>query len=415
MIRQGLGAGEKFRNSIISSGTTFDPSGGMITIGLDSTHYATQEEGSIAIGYNAVKGLDGINNYSQKTGSIAIGKDAADAGQEKDSIAIGNQAGGTEIQGESSIAIGNLAGNGEQRGYAVAIGDNAGRPNQGESSIAIGRGAGQDSRGGKSSIAIGRDAGADGTVGENTIAIGVDAGLSGSGIHSIMIGGMSSCMRGSTPISNSIVLNATGLTLTANANNAFHVAPIRNSEQRTVLGYDIDRKEITYYDAEQAAKISTFLYQEVPPIAQTAKVVAASAKTSNDVPPAQEYQYELIEYLSTSRGLLTRSKGTLLKINNKGNNEISLGLTNSPNAYYNIAITGGPDVTEETTSLPPCLIDMYVKMQINPDDSTINKFTWRASGEYILQKCKDKRNMYKDPDVTDDFGIPLLNPSEPTL
>lgn len=394
MIRQGLGAGEKFRNSIINSGQIFDPSGGMITIGLDSTHYTTQETGSIAIGYNAVKGLNDTNAYSQKQGSIAIGLDVADTGQDTNAIAIGNNSGGIKIQGESSIAIGNLAGQEGQGTYAIAIGDSAGR-NQGVNSIAIGNSAGQ-------------------SVGENAVVIGYNAGVSSSGTNSIMIGSNSNCHYNNSPISNSIVLNASNSLLTASTDNAFHVSPIRKKKQRTVLGYDINTAEITYY----VPPSSNLIYQEIPHFYEGILLIAASAKTSNTIPPEQVYTYDLIEY--SSEGAFADYRATTKKIDghsileksarNVVYTDISLTPTDLQNQFYNIAITGGPDVTEETTSLPPSIIDIYVKI-ISANDAFIIKLTWCASGEYILQKYKEINSYIGLDGQGCQFGIPLLNPS----
>ena len=113
----------------------------------------------------------------------------------------------------------------------IIIGRNAGLTNQGTNAIAIGFNAG-NSRQGPNAVAIGTNAGYT-NQGSGAIAIGFQAGQTNQAI-------------------NSIVINASGVGFSA-TQSSFYVAPIRNSTQSTALGYDLNSKEITYYNQNALA------------------------------------------------------------------------------------------------------------------------------------------------------------------
>jgi hypothetical protein len=182
---------------------------------------------------------------SQNTGSIAIGYQAGQCNQDLSAIAIGWQA-GQFSQSYHAIAIGVQAGQSNQRAGAIATGVTAGQVNQGTNAIAIGFEAGQSNQG-LGAIAIGYEAGQcnQGLAGlalgwqagqvnqsSNAIAIGTQAGQCNQGSDAIAIGAQAGqCNQGSNSICigqlssstfpNSIVLNATGTILNADASGLF--------------------------------------------------------------------------------------------------------------------------------------------------------------------------------------------------
>lgn len=181
-------------NSLLGSGDIAISGGGVdystvyeIKLGLTAGSYAQGGYG-IAIGYSA-------GNYNQGSYGISIGRAAGESYQTNYAIAIGNYA-GNNSQGDNAIAIGNNAGNNAQAQNAIAIGNNAGSYNQGSSAIAIGNNA------------------------------------TGTGQQS----------------SNSIVLNATGSAINANA-SGFFVKPIRSGTAAKIIYYDSTTGELTYGDA----------------------------------------------------------------------------------------------------------------------------------------------------------------------
>ena len=80
--------------------------------------------------------------------------------------------------------------------------------------------------------------------GSNTIAIGFNAGYSNQGANSISIGKDAGF---SSQASNSIIINATSQQLNSSTGNALFIAPIRNTTQTTVLGYNTTTNEVTYW------------------------------------------------------------------------------------------------------------------------------------------------------------------------
>jgi hypothetical protein len=232
---------------------------------------------SVAVGYNAgqtnqsgtcvaIGANAGSNN--QKCGAIAIGEIAGGSLQDLYAIAIGRGAGylnqgsssiaiGTftaaSFQGANSIAIGNGAGQNTQGNTAIAIGLQAAETAQSPGAICIGYRAGQSGQG-IDAVAIGNNAG---QLNQNygAIAIGNSAGEAIQASYSVCIGVLASSPD---PNNNSIVINATGSSLSSATASATYVAPIRNVTQPSVLGYDATNKEVTYYNfVGPASSIST--------------------------------------------------------------------------------------------------------------------------------------------------------------
>jgi hypothetical protein len=199
--------------------------------------YVNQNSNSIAIGCNA-------GSNTQAAFAIAIGYNAAGGtligqSQSNSAIAIGCNA-GTTSQGSNAIAIGTNAGNTTQCNFAIAIGSNAGNLSQSSNAIAIGPNAGASSQG-CNAIAIGCNAGNNSQT-SNSICIGTNTSVGAN--FGIAIG-----YNASVPISqnNSIVINASGVTTSAQTSNAFYVNPVRGVPLgNNVLSYNSATSEIFY-------------------------------------------------------------------------------------------------------------------------------------------------------------------------
>jgi len=159
-------------------------------------------------------------------------------------ITLGCNAGQSN-QGTGAVAVGALAGNTSQGQGAIAIGINAGRIEQKSQSVAIGNAAGYSNQ--RESIAIGQAAGYE-NQSTGAVAVGAFAGYSGQGAFSIAVG----LFAGSSvpQISNSIILNATGVDFpntTYQSVSGFYVAPIRNATATlSSMYYNPATNEITY-------------------------------------------------------------------------------------------------------------------------------------------------------------------------
>jgi hypothetical protein len=204
-------------------------------IGLGRGNHLFQGANAVAIGYNAGSNSQSLNsiaigvtagNVAQGANAIALGWGAAANSQGTYGVAIGAQA-GRITQGIAAVSVGYLSGNSNQGNSAIAIGNGAGITNQGFDSVAIGTGTGSNAQG-RYSVALGYQAGAN-TLGRYSVAIGYQAGFSNQS-------------------NNSIVLNATGLSLDGNTANAFFVSPIRNDNTAVgnLLFYKSTTKEVVY-------------------------------------------------------------------------------------------------------------------------------------------------------------------------
>jgi hypothetical protein len=204
-----------------------------ISIGYDAGNM-TQKGSAIAIGASA-------GYYGQDINSIAIGGDAAKWSQICNSIAIGVKAGYSN-QNSNSIGIGYLAAYDGQSNTAIAIGKQAGYNSQRDNSIAIGTLAGYTNNGGGESIAIGKEAGYR-NQSYRSIAIGSESGQSNQGEYAIAIGFQAGKVG---QVSNSIIINASDLSLNATTNPGLYIAPIRDTTAATsrILLYDNIKSEV---------------------------------------------------------------------------------------------------------------------------------------------------------------------------
>jgi hypothetical protein len=147
----------------------------------------------------------------------------------------------TNIQlSNTSVTLGANVGSGVQ---LVAIGANAAASGAGSGVVAIGNAAGQTNAG-ANAVYIGNGAGATHgvTSGENMVAIGAGAGGFSQGSNAVAVG----YLAGDTnQANNSIVLNATGSSLSAGYSGTF-VSPIRADNPNVTNGlyYNFTTKEI---------------------------------------------------------------------------------------------------------------------------------------------------------------------------
>ena len=147
-----------------------------ISLGNGAAADGQQQNGAIAIGYNA-------GASTQTIYAIAIGYNAGQTGQQGAGVAIGFNA-GVILQGNSAIAIGQSSGEYNQGGSAVAIGSGAGQTNQ--NGIAIGYAAGSLNQN-LGTVAIGYNAAAN-TQSYYAVAIGPSAGQNIQGNSAVAIG-----------------------------------------------------------------------------------------------------------------------------------------------------------------------------------------------------------------------------------
>ena len=220
-------------------------------------------------GYAVAMGYQAGQTY-QRSGAIAIGDNAGQVYQKGDSIAVGTYAGqnSANTNGWAPIAIGRYAGREGAGSQSVAIGNNAGNNNLGYHAIALGYYA-ASSGSGIDSVSIGSNAGQ--SSGNNTISIGVSSGAysndysvalgyesgygynnshdgtSGLGEYQVAIGYRAAWGHG---YNNSIVLNASGSDLSANA-SGLYVNPIRYTEEQDadydgLMFYNSNTNEVRY-------------------------------------------------------------------------------------------------------------------------------------------------------------------------
>ena len=214
--------GETGRVAIGINAASISQNAHSVAIG-DSAGYNSQGTNAVALGY-------GAGNISQGNYGIAIGTDAGQTTQGSYAVALGTAAGGTN-QGSEAVAIGAQAAGNDQGAYAVAIGSGNVGNNQGIGAIAIGRGAGDS--GGQYSVALGYQAGNNDTtaLGQYAIAIGYRAGYD----HGF---------------AGSIVLNASGANLSADA-AGLYINPIRYTAAQDatydgLVFYNSNTKEVRY-------------------------------------------------------------------------------------------------------------------------------------------------------------------------
>lgn len=186
---------------------------------------------------------NGVSNVVVITDDTIIGNiiEVNDIVLNNTAISLGNNAG----TGASAIVIGNNAAPNGLNTAAIAIGSGAGGNGFIQiASIAIGSGALNEGSG-AFNIAIGSDAGRN-TPAEDTVAIGINAGW-GAGNNAVAIGTRAgAAANGANQPAYSLILNASGSNLQANASNTFYVKPIRNASAGNVLYYDNTTGEISF-------------------------------------------------------------------------------------------------------------------------------------------------------------------------
>ena len=200
-----------------------------------------------------LSGVTGV--FDPNVDDIKIGNGAGTTSQGSNSVAVGHDAGKTS-QGTQAVAVGYLAGNGTQGDNAVAVGIQAGSTGQGDNAIAVGRQTGVTSQG-DNAVAVGYLAGND-TQGTSAVAVGIQAGQSDQGDDAIAIGHYSGqTNQGNKAVAvgyaagltdqhaNSIILNASDVTLDSGGASRFYVKPIRAAtEASNVVTYNATTGEV---------------------------------------------------------------------------------------------------------------------------------------------------------------------------
>jgi alpha-tubulin suppressor-like RCC1 family protein len=252
---------DSFNPIVIGSGSYSSKGDGAIAMGI-TAGIVSQGVHSIAIGsysgeinqgdYSIAMGYES-GTRNQADYAVAIGAYAGGTGQGSNAVAIGTNAG--SAQGVNSVAIGRNAGSDQGVG-SIAIGDNAAVRGQTGYAIAIGVNTGVDQ--GRDSIAIGYLAGAT-AQGEGSIAIGASAGANNQASNSIAVGKYSSSTgnygvaigyKANAIHTGSIVINATGSTVSAVGASGTFIKPIKQDDTRltTHLYYDSATGELTHSD-----------------------------------------------------------------------------------------------------------------------------------------------------------------------
>jgi hypothetical protein len=170
------------------------------------------------VGNVAGTDIDMSNNDILKVGNL---------GFTLSSVSIGNGAGGKNND-DRKVNVGFGCGNDTQQSFAVAIGNQCGNQLQKASAVAIGNQAGRFNQG------------------VGAIAIGNRAGDSGQGERSIAIGRLAGFTNQHT---QTIILNASDISLNSDVSNAFYVNPVRNAVSSDILYYNTTNKEISYAPA----------------------------------------------------------------------------------------------------------------------------------------------------------------------
>lgn len=163
-----------------------------------------------------------LAGYNTKGSSIVCLGNGAGYDSSNNVIALGNLAGSESATNCISIGSGSAVVS-KQEG-SISIGANSAYFNQGQNSVAIGVGASQN------------------YAKEKSISCGYLAGRNYIGIGSICVGANTE----STNFDGSIVISGGTTGLSATANNALYISPIRNSANNDVLLYNSVSKEITY-------------------------------------------------------------------------------------------------------------------------------------------------------------------------
>jgi hypothetical protein len=183
---------------------------------------------------------------------ITLGRNAGEAGQGLQSVAIGNGAASQAGQGDYSVAIGSLAAQDNQGNQAIAIGKQAATTSQGVNAVAIGTQACFGANQGQDSVAVGNLAGVSSatdavSIGRSsgqgclngTVSVGQQAGAL-AGLNAVSIGNNASAKTDNSIVigfnttfnfggTGGIVLNGSGLQTTIPAAWGTYITPIRGA------------------------------------------------------------------------------------------------------------------------------------------------------------------------------------------
>jgi len=161
------------------------------------------------------------------------------------------------IVNSDSVSLGNSAGSSSSGAYRVAIGASAGLQDQSGQAIAIGYNAGYIEQG------------------ANSIAIGNSAGSYQQGANSIAIGNQAAADFGTPQPGNSIILNASGTTLSATTGNSLYVKPIRSD-----ISYGGSLQHLLYNPASAEITCGPGIISTFSNVTITGNLAAASISTS---------------------------------------------------------------------------------------------------------------------------------------
>ena len=156
-----------------------------------------------------------------------------------------------------SVSLGNSAGSSSSGAYRVAIGASAGLQDQSGQAIAIGYNAGYIEQG------------------ANSIAIGNSAGTYQQGANSIAIGNQAAADFGTPQPGNSIILNASGATLSATTGNSLYIKPIRSD-----ISYGGSLQHLLYNPASAEITCGPGIISTFSNVTINGNLAAASISTS---------------------------------------------------------------------------------------------------------------------------------------
>jgi hypothetical protein len=156
-----------------------------------------------------------------------------------------------------SVSLGNSAGSSSSGAYRVAIGASAGLQDQSGQAIAIGYNAGYIEQG------------------ANCIAIGNSAGTYQQGANSIAIGNQAAADFGTPQPGNTIILNASGATLSATTGNSLYIKPIRSD-----ISYGGSLQHLLYNPASAEITCGPGIISTFSNVTINGNLAAASISTS---------------------------------------------------------------------------------------------------------------------------------------
>lgn len=205
------------------------------TVVLSNTEVSLLTRGNVAVGTTTAEPLHSlvVGQDQHFEGSVLIsGTDTK--------VSIGQNAGGS-TGGTHTVAIGVEAGQTNQGDYAVALGRFSGRTDQGRLATGVGVNTGYDGQNAYAT-AIGNEAGFCGQHSYAT-AIGDEAGRNEQGSYSVALG-FKAGFTGQH--ARTVVLNATGVEVNSDREDAFFMAPVRNDNTAlsNVMLYNTSSNEV---------------------------------------------------------------------------------------------------------------------------------------------------------------------------